>query len=141
MESSRPQVFAILTYRGILSTDKVTAGYQLLKTIASQQELENKFQYYICKILIKVSGSLSHILCWNWIYTKHVVMSLLPLLRALSMSLVKPLKGLELLLSTKVSLATWIEYLKCGSSKLRCAIKYTASGKNLLEKKECKISH
>lgn len=38
-------------------------------------------------------------------------MSLLPLLRALSMSLVKPLKGLELLLSTKVSLATcsyWI---------------------------------
>lgn len=49
VEKSRSQVFTILMYNSIWSTIKVTIAYKQLKTIALQQKLENKFQYYFCK--------------------------------------------------------------------------------------------
>lgn len=49
LENSKPQMFAILTYNRIESTNKVTVGHKQSNATAFQQELENEFQYCICK--------------------------------------------------------------------------------------------
>ena len=69
-------------------------------------------------------------------------MSLLPLLRALSMSLVKPLKGLELLLSTEVSLATWSYWiLEMWFAQIEMCHKIHSKWQKLIRKKKnAKIS-